>query len=73
MSEGGIYPWKRQTLNVAKAADYSNLQNPLPNPPPGKNRKASIFFGQDGYHLRVSLEIRALLESFVFAILPTLC
>jgi len=35
MSEGGIYPWKRQNLNVAKAADYSNLQNPLPNPPPG--------------------------------------
>eukprot|EP01083_Nonionella_stella_P091684 256375_1 len=35
MSEGGIYPWKRQNLNVAKAADYSNLQNPLPKPPPG--------------------------------------
>lgn len=35
MSEGGVYPWKRQSGNTVKIADYSNLQNPLPKPPKG--------------------------------------
>jgi len=35
MSDGGLLPWKRQNLKVAQAADYSSLQNPLPQLPNG--------------------------------------
>ena len=35
MSDGGVYPWKRQSVDTPKIADYSKLQNPLPKPPKG--------------------------------------
>lgn len=35
MSDGGVYPWKRQSVSAIKIADYSKLQNPLPEPPKG--------------------------------------
>lgn len=33
MSEGGILEWKRQQIKHVKAADYSEIQKPLPNLP----------------------------------------
>ncbi|KAL3935726.1 MAG: hypothetical protein SGBAC_008809 [Bacillariaceae sp.] len=35
MSEGGVYPWKRQVVDTHRgpAASYAGLQNPLPEPP----------------------------------------
>lgn len=41
MSEGGLLSWKRQKLKLAKAADYSEIQKPLPNPPEGYQWKFS--------------------------------
>lgn len=36
MSEGGVYPWKRNSNNKAvRAPDYQRLLRPLPNPPAG--------------------------------------
>ncbi len=36
MADGGIYPWKRQDVSKdPKIADYSQLQNPLPQLPKG--------------------------------------
>lgn len=35
MSEGGFFPWKVQKHVKKPTCDYSGLQNPLPNPPPG--------------------------------------
>mmetsp|Transcript_6409 Transcript_6409/g.7953 ORF Transcript_6409/g.7953 Transcript_6409/m.7953 type:complete len:199 (+) Transcript_6409:100-696(+) len=36
MSEGGIYPWKRQTIEGNPVADYSCLNQPLPQLPKGQ-------------------------------------
>ncbi|CAJ1960955.1 unnamed protein product [Cylindrotheca closterium] len=35
MSEGGVYPWKRQDVDIHRGppASYAGLQNPLPEPP----------------------------------------
>jgi hypothetical protein len=35
MSEGGLFPWKRQTI-TGNPGDYSCLSSPLPNPPKGQ-------------------------------------
>ena len=35
MSEGGCFPWKRQTITGNPACDYSNLSKPLPKLPKG--------------------------------------
>jgi|EP01083_Nonionella_stella_P063528 hypothetical protein len=35
MSEGGVYPWRRQSI-TGNPGDYSCLSNPLPNPPKGQ-------------------------------------
>jgi hypothetical protein len=36
MSEGGVFPWKRQsTRKAAPTADYARLLQPLPEPPAG--------------------------------------
>ncbi len=50
MSEGGKYFFKRRSGFTPKIADYSNLQNPLPEPPKGsawfhdpKTREWKVF------------------------------
>ncbi len=35
MSEGGYFPWKRQTITGGKPGDYSSLSKPLPALPKG--------------------------------------
>lgn len=35
MSEGGLFPWKRQSI-TGNPADYSCLSSPLPHPPKGQ-------------------------------------
>jgi len=35
MSEGGVFPWKRQKIVTPPVADYGSLSEPLPAPPRG--------------------------------------
>jgi len=35
MSDGGVFPWKRQKIVAPPVADYGSLSKPLPEPPEG--------------------------------------